>query len=120
MLINDFFEICNKHKSGSDIIYDIELNENHKIYKGHFPSQAIAPGVCLAQIVKELCEDYLKNELKMKSSRSMKFMTILDPSKDKNVSVKIILKEIDDIFSVRANCYKEEKTFFKIDAKYCF
>ena len=119
MLLNDFFKITNKQKLDSYIIYDINLNKNHKIYEGHFPSQPIAPGVCLAQIVKELCENHLDKELKMHSSRNMKFMNILDPTKNENVSIKILIKEIDNVlYSVKANCHFEETIFFKIDAKY--
>lgn len=120
MLINDFFHIIDKEESENDLIYHINLNKNHKIYEGHFPEQPIAPGVCLAQIVKELCENHLGKNLRMLSSRNMKFMAVLDPSKDENVSIKIIIKEESNAFSVKANCYNEATSFFKIDAKYSF
>jgi len=34
--------------------FKIELNFNHKIFKGHFPGSPILPGVCIIQIVKEV------------------------------------------------------------------
>lgn len=120
MLINDFFKIINKQETEDAIVYDINLNKDHEIYEGHFLSQPIAPGVCLAQIVKELCENHLGNDLKMVSSRNMKFMAILDPTKNENVSVSIKIKEDEGIYSVKANCQDETTTFFKIDAKYSF
>ena len=118
MLINDFFFIENKQETENELIYSISLNEKHKIYKGHFPNQPIAPGVVLAQIVKELCQNHLNRELKMKSSRNMKFLNVLDPTKNKNVDIKIILKQSENVYSIKANCYYKEKQFFKIDAKY--
>ena len=120
MLINDFFHITNKSESENGILFNIKLNKDHKIYEGHFPEQPIAPGVCLAQIVKELCENHLANDLKMISSRNMKFMAVLDPTKDENVAVTIKLKEDEGVFSVKAICNNETTSFFKIDAKYSF
>ena len=69
MLINDFFNIQDKQETETGMVYNIQLNPNHEIYKGHFPEQPIAPGVCLAQVVKELCENHLGQDLKMVSSR---------------------------------------------------
>lgn len=120
MLINDFFNITNKATTEDGFVYDIKLNKDHKIYEGHFPDMPIAPGVCLAQVVKELCENHLGQDLKMLSSRSMKFMAVLDPTKDADVSVNIKLKEEDQVFTIRANCKNETTSFFKIDAKYGF
>ena len=120
MLINDFFNITAKQETEDVLIYDIKLNPIHEIYKGHFPSQPIAPGVCLAQIIKELCENHLGQDLKMLSSRNMKFIAVLNPTKDAEVSVNIKIKDENNVFSVRASCQNETTTFFKIDAKYTF
>jgi 3-hydroxyacyl-[acyl-carrier-protein] dehydratase len=120
MLINDFFNITNKQETEEGLAYDIQLNPDHEIYKGHFQDQPIAPGVCLAQVVKELCENHLGQDLKMLSSRNMKFMAVLDPTVNPGVSVHIKLKEEDEVFTVRAICKNETTSFFKIDAKYSF
>lgn len=118
MLLNNFFTIENSAQEEANVVYDVKLNKDHHIFEGHFPGQPIAPGVCLAQMVKELCEDNVGAKLKMKSSRSMKFMAVLNPLENELVQVNLKIKEDSNEFIVRASCFNSEKTFFKIDANY--
>ncbi len=118
MLINDFFSIENKTQVEENVVFAIKMHKNHKVYDGHFPSQPVAPGVCLAQMVKEICETEVGNELKMLEARNMKFMAVLNPFENEIVSVDLKIKEENDVFRIKAHCKNEEKSFFKIDAKY--
>jgi len=120
MLLNDFFHIIEKKETENELIFDVKINKSHQIFEGHFPEQPIAPGVCLAQMVKEVCEQQLANDLKLVSARNMKFMAILDPNKDECVSIYVKIKENEGIYSVKAHCSSKETLFFKIDAKYQF
>jgi 3-hydroxyacyl-[acyl-carrier-protein] dehydratase len=46
MLRHDFFTFTDLQTEGNIVKTDIKLNVTHPIFKGHFPSQAILPGVC--------------------------------------------------------------------------
>lgn len=119
MLLNNFFKIISLESEGNDYTYIVKLDKGHDIYKGHFPEQPIAPGVCLAQMVKELAQASLNKKLKLDTARSMKFMAILNPNENEIVNLKLNIRTEIDKFDVRASCYNEDKIFFKIDASYC-
>lgn len=118
MLLNNFFSIENKNQEGEIVTYEVRLNKDHHIFEGHFPEQPIAPGVCLAQMVKELCEENEGKKLKMISARSMKFMAVLNPLENEKVNLSLKTTKKEAIYIVRASCQNADKTFFKIDATY--
>lgn len=118
MLINEFFSIQNRIQEEDNLTFSVKMHKEHKVYDGHFPGMPVAPGVCLAQMVKEICETELGFDLKMLETRNMKFMAVLNPFEDDLVNVDLKMKYENDIYIVRAHCKNEEKSFFKIDAKY--
>ena len=56
VLRDQLYSVYNKKKEGDSFIYTIELNPQHFIYKAHFPTEPITPGVCIVQIAKELLD----------------------------------------------------------------
>ena len=62
MLLNNFYTIKSIDKK-DDQNYTVVLfiNENHEVFKGHFPGNPIMPGVCMMQIIKELTEQLRQN-----------------------------------------------------------
>ena len=53
MLLKDFYKILSVESiGGSQHIATVLINENHVIFKGHFPDNPIMPGVCMMQIIK--------------------------------------------------------------------
>lgn len=119
MLKGSFFTIENSSSEENLHSFEVKLNKNHQIFEGHFPGQPISPGVCLAQMIKELSETQLNEKLKMVSARNMKFMAILNPNENEKVKVDIKILPNENNFDVRASCFNDEKVFFKIDATYC-
>lgn len=118
MLKGSFFSIENQNSEDNVHSFELKIHKDHQIFEGHFPGQPIAPGVCLAQMIKELCETQLNQKLKLISARNLKFMAVLNPTENEKVKIEIKILPNEDHFIVRASCFNEEKTFFKIDASY--
>jgi 3-hydroxyacyl-[acyl-carrier-protein] dehydratase len=93
MLIKDFYNqiICNQEDN--IIIFSIKLNPNHKVYKGHFPQQAVVPGVIQLQIAKELLEENLKLNLLMNDIIQVKYLKPIIPDQDTIIKFEITIKE---------------------------
>lgn len=91
MLLNSFFTIKNIQQADKYTI-DIELNPNHEVYKGHFPNNPIAPGVCLTQMVKETVEHITKKNLTMVTGDNLKFTAILNPVVNPHVILTLSIK----------------------------
>jgi len=50
VLLPDFYHIIQLKQSANVLSAEIRLNPDHEVYKGHFPQQAIVPGVIQLQI----------------------------------------------------------------------
>ena len=116
MLLNDFFKIIetdySKDNPGSFKV-TIELNDRHKIFKGHFPGNPVVPGVCMIQIVKEILSKLLKKNLYLSEGSNIKFISVIKPDINKILNIEYNIKQENDIFRVSAVISFEEKIFFK-------
>ena len=59
--------------------YHVELNAGHYIYSAHFPGQPITPGVCIVQMARELIEHSVNKPLVVRSIKTAKFLSIVNP-----------------------------------------
>ena len=116
MLLNDFFKIIetdySKDNPGSFKV-TIELNDRHKIFKGHFPGNPVVPGVCMIQIVKEILSKLLNKNLYLSEGSNIKFISVIKPEINKILNIDYYIKQENDIFRVSALISFEEKIFFK-------
>jgi 3-hydroxyacyl-[acyl-carrier-protein] dehydratase len=118
MLLNSFFKITDIQQ-GEKYIISIELNPKHEVYKGHFPGNPIAPGVCLTQMVKETVEHITKKNLRMVTGDNLKFMAILNPEVNPNVTMTLSIKTKEDgNLQADSNVMAGTTSFFSIKASY--
>ena len=116
MLLNDFFKIIetdySKDNPGSFKV-TIELNDRHKIFKGHFPGNPVVPGVCMIQIVKEILSKLLNKNLYLSEGSNIKFISVIKPEINEIFNIEYNIKLENDIFRVSAVISFEERIFFK-------
>lgn len=116
MLVNNFYKIIKsdylKDNPGSFKV-TIELNDKHKIFKGHFPGNPIVPGVCMIQIVKEILSKLLKKNLFLSEGSNIKFISVIKPEINKILNIDYNIKQENNIFRVSSVISFEEKIFFK-------
>lgn len=114
MLLNDFFTINGLQVSGTDVTATIIIDPAHKIFEGHFPGQPVVPGVCQMQILKEIMEMVTEKKLDVVKAYDMKFLAVIDPSKNDQVSVSIkYAEDPSGGLQVTGNLFKDELQHFK-------
>ena len=96
MLIKDFYKITNLTSNETEINATIKLNPNHEVYKGHFPGQAVVPGVIQLQIVKEILENHLDKELFMGSVSQVKYLIPITPEEINELNISISYKNNEE------------------------
>ena len=98
MLLKDFYTV-EKVENVSEGKYKavVLLNNQHAVFKGHFPGNPVMPGVCMMQIIKELSQEIVGSSLLMKSASNVKFMAIINP--DKNPKLELELEISGDLAS---------------------
>ncbi len=119
MFQGDFYQIT----SGPDLLgqehsFRIRLNEDHEIFKAHFPGQPITPGVVQLEMVKELTGIVLGSQVSLVSIHRCKYLNILDPRTFQEIFIKLQIQEIEGIIKVNATISAGETIFLKLSSKY--
>ncbi len=122
MLLNNFFRIlmC-EPMAGQEGKFKavLGLNEKHPIYGGHFPGMPVTPGVCLVQMVKETAGFILKKRLMMGKADQMKFIAIVNPHVNPELTLELSLKPLENgQIHCESVAYHDKTVFFKIKAVY--
>ena len=114
MLLNNFFFVDDIRQIDLDTQVALTINASHSIFDGHFPGQPVVPGVCMMQMVKEIVENSLSKETKLLKAHEMKFLAVIDPSRNNliNATIKYSIAEDNDI-TVTATFFKDDLTHFK-------
>jgi 3-hydroxyacyl-[acyl-carrier-protein] dehydratase len=120
MLLEGFYTL-NKVAKLKDNEHEasIQLNKDHDIYKGHFPGNPITPGVCMVQILKEITSIITEQKLVMKSSNNIKFMALINPEKNPDLRLNILVNtDTEGEIHVKNICYFDETVALKMSVKY--
>ena len=96
MLVPNLYRILNQHVEATVIRADLEVDAAHEIFKGHFPSVPVLPGVCMVQFVKELIESSIEKKTRLDKADMIKFLSMLNPLESNLVAAEIIIKETTD------------------------
>lgn len=121
MLSGDFFKIIETDYSKDNpdrFKVKIELNKEHKIFKGHFPGNPVVPGVCMIQMVKEVLSDVLKRNLYLSESSNIKFVSVIKPEINKILNMNLNIAQENDIFRVNALILFKEKIFLNLKGSF--
>lgn len=92
----------------------LNIDPEHDVFRGHFPGQAIMPGVCLISIVKKIAEAIAGREMQLKQATNIKFLNIIDPFEHKGLRVKgSYLADKKKEMNISASILDTETVFFK-------
>jgi 3-hydroxyacyl-[acyl-carrier-protein] dehydratase len=115
MLLNKLFTYkLHEGDSISSLKFSIIINENHEIFKGHFPGNPITPGVCQMEMVKEVLNDFLGKDLFYRSVSDMKFINMWIPNDSELVYLDLTINEFEDGYKIKACIYTDILTYFKL------
>lgn len=96
-----YFNIKNITKD-NNIVSTITLDAEHEIFKGHFPGFPILPGVCMIQMITSVLATVFTVDLKLLKADNIKFLSMLNPFENAEISIEITIKDQDSDF-VKSN-----------------
>lgn len=117
-LIDKFFTIITSDIKNGELIYNVNLNKEHYIYKAHFPNNPITPGVCILQIIQELIEQYLNINLELQILHNVKYMSIISPISNPGIAIHISYSQSNENVKVKGIIKTENIVFTKLSATY--
>ena len=83
--LNDLFTLVSMEDRDNGFAAQLRCNPSHPVYRAHFPGNPITPGACLLQLAGDLMRQKTGRPLYLKSSKNIKFLSILTPEQGKEV-----------------------------------
>ena len=116
MLIADYYTILGKeHSEENTYVFRLALCPEADVYRGHFPGDPIAPGVCTLQMIKECLQSVLRREeMRLARIKQCRFSRLLRPSKKE---LQLEIKLLDEAWFT-AQIMDEDQVCMKIKAQY--
>lgn len=120
MLIGSLFNIIKKQEiAEGEFLIHFSCNPNHNIFEGHFPNEPILPGVTMVQFVRETVELLFNKKLKLKTSKTVKFIHIIDPRVEQNLVLELKVNVYENkVYETQAKIKNETTTFFQMRSIY--
>jgi 3-hydroxymyristoyl/3-hydroxydecanoyl-(acyl carrier protein) dehydratase len=114
MLKDDFFTVKETADAETGRTYRVTLNASHPVFLAHFAGNPVMPGACIAQMIKELTEDYLSGTFFIRSVKNMKFLKVINPLENPEVSVQMTCTaQADEHVSVSSVINDGDSVFLK-------
>lgn len=118
MLIENFYRTLATTSTNGTWTVNLKLNAEHDIFKGHFPETPVVPGVCLMLMIKESAEQIVGRKLQYSQVSSCKFVSVVNPIIDSEISFAITPTVADDgLLQLTAEGTASAGTFIKVKAK---
>ena len=118
MLIEGLYTVEDFQKDDQGVSAKIQLNNEHDIFKGHFPGNPVMPGVCMLQIIKELTERATEKQLFLSVSSNIKFMAIINPEVNPILQLSISITEEDGVIKIKNTSSFEDIVALKLSATF--
>jgi len=96
MLKDDLYNIKNISEENNSLLVTVNLNKDHSIFKGHFPSQPLLPGVCMLQMLREILESNFDKKLQLVKADDIRFTAMIDPDKNSEIKFDIQFKQTEE------------------------
>jgi 3-hydroxymyristoyl/3-hydroxydecanoyl-(acyl carrier protein) dehydratase len=96
MLKDNFFTIKEVTETAKGRTYRIALDGRHPVFQAHFAGNPVMPGACIVQVIKELAEDCLSAPFFVATVKNMKFLKVINPLENPEVSVQMACTVRDD------------------------
>jgi 3-hydroxyacyl-[acyl-carrier-protein] dehydratase len=119
MILDNLYTLLNTDSKGDNSYsFEIKVNKDHEIFKGHFPGNPVMPGVCMIQIIKNLTEETIGKELFMEKCSNVKFITIINPEINDILNLNLVITDEDDEIKVKNITKFDDTVALKLSAFY--
>jgi 3-hydroxyacyl-[acyl-carrier-protein] dehydratase len=118
MLSGSFLQLSQVNHQAGSITGEILFNEAHDIFKGHFPSIPVVPGVCMMQAIKEITSLQTGYNLWITKASQLKFMNPINPLITPSVLFNIHYTSNNDVLDITAELRNPAIVFFKMKATF--
>ena len=111
------FKIVNVEEGKVEAL--IQVDPDHPVYKGHFPSNPVTPGAVQVQMIGEVLKEHLGTDLMLCAARSIKFTAPHLPGKHGDLSLHMQVKQGSaGTYEVNATLSGDEISYLKFRGEF--
>ena len=115
MFQDNLFSIISENKTDNQADFIILLDGKHPIYKGHFPNEAITPGVCIIQMAVDLFSHTMQQAHHLVKAKNVKFLQIIRPDEHPEIHYRLTWEKTEEgLFTVKVLVDDGAVTFSKM------
>ncbi len=114
MPLNDLFTYKIQDSEIGTLKASITIDQNHRLYNGHFPNKPITPGVALIEIVRIVLSDFIAKNLMLTQAKDIKFIASVVPPEMNDLDLSIEYSEVSEGISVNGILSGNDKVYMKI------
>ena len=93
-LEGNFYKIDNfEQKEDCTYSLTVTILPEHQIYEGHFPAQAVVPGVCTLTIIRECVGKIMEREISFATIKECKYVSALLPEENLRIVINITITD---------------------------
>ena len=97
-LEGNFYKIDNfEQKEDCTYSFTVTILPEHQIYKGHFPTQAVVPGVCTLTIIRECIGKIMERDISFATIKECKYVSALLPEENLRIVINITVTDSSKI-----------------------
>ena len=98
-LEGDFYKVHTIEQVEDNYKIEVELFEDHPVYKGHFPQQPVVPGVCTLTVIKECIGKILSDNVSFSSIKECKYVSALIPQQGLRIIINLAIADGDKVIA---------------------
>jgi len=118
MPLDNLFTYNQLEKVEDNYIFQLEISQNHNVYKGHFPEYPVVPGVCQVEVLRKILSSIFEKEVRLISAKDIRFLGMMTPKDTPKPTLNFSLKQQDENLIVKASFIDNEKVITKIRATF--
>ncbi len=93
-LEGNFYKIESlEQKDENSYAITVTILPGHPIYEGHFPAQAVVPGVCTLTIIRECIGKIMQREIFFSAIKECKYVSALLPEDNLGIIINISITD---------------------------
>ena len=115
-LLNDYYRIDSRVVADGETLFGISLIPGYCAYKGHFPENPVAPGVCNMQMIKECAGLLAGRRLFLAFIAKCRFSAVISPLTTPHLQLRMklsVVSSAEKTYSVHATLSDNTTTYIQ-------
>jgi len=117
--MEEIYTIQELNEQDSSLLARIIINAEHPVFEGHFPQQAVLPGVIQIGMIKTVLSNYFTKSYRLANIKNAKYLAMILPDENQNLVLEVKYKKIEDnTLKVKAVLKAKGQVFLKFSGDF--